>query len=238
MSNVPPPPPPPPPGAMPPPPPAYGAGGSSSYSIGDAFSYGWNKFRQYLGPILILVLLVAVAVAVGQGISLLVQSNSGGFGGVVLSLIVSLAVTILSFALQYGIVRASLAITRGEEPTVANAWDMAQFGPYIVATILQSLLIFVGLILCVIPGIVLAFLTIFTPYFVIDQNMAPVDAIKASINLVTKNAGTLILFILLAFVVYFLGALVCLIGLLVSIPVVLIATAYTYRKMTNQSVAA
>jgi uncharacterized membrane protein len=38
--------------------------------------------------------------------------------------------------------------------------------------------------------------------------------------------------------VYFIGAILCGIGLIVAAPVVLIATAYTYKKFTNQAVAA
>ena len=37
---------------------------------------------------------------------------------------------------------------------------------------------------------------------------------------------------------YIVGAILCGIGLLVAAPVVLIATAYTYKKFTNQAVAA
>ncbi len=115
---------------------------------------------------------------------------------------------------------------------------MELFGPFLVAAILQGLITFVGYLLCIIPGIIAAFLLWFTPFFVIDRHMAPTDALSASFNLVKSHAGVLVLFGIVSVVVYFAGAIVCLVGLLVSIPVVLIATAYMYKRMAGEPVAA
>ena len=45
----------------------------------------------------------------------------------------------------------------------------------------------------------------------------------------------LVLFTIVAVVVYFAGAIVCLVGLLVSIPVVLIATAFMYKRIGRRA---
>ena len=42
----------------------------------------------------------------------------------------------------------------------------------------------------------------------------------------------------MAWLVYLLGAIVCFVGLLVSIPVAMVATAYMYRRIQDESVAA
>jgi uncharacterized membrane protein len=143
----------------------------------------------------------------------------------------------VGFALEYGIVRASLAVVDGREPTFGEAWNMERFGPFIVAAILRGILVFVGLLLCIIPGLIIWFLTIFTPFYVIDKNLAPTEAIANSIALVRRHAGKLILFCLVAWLVYLLGAIVCFFGLLVSIPVAVVATAYMYRRIQDESVA-
>ena len=41
---------------------------------------------------------------------------------------------------------------------------------------------FVGLILCIIPGIVVIFLTSYTLYFVIDRNLSAVDAHQGQLH--------------------------------------------------------
>src|SRR4051794_1064315 len=197
MTDIPPPPPPPPPGGIEPP-----------ADIGAAFSYGWRKFTQYAGPVILITLVAFVGIAVFQVISFVAQrSGSGGFGSFFLALVFGGLAALLGFVLQYGMVRAALAITEGREPTFAEAWNMERFGPFVVAAILQGLITFVGYLLCIIPGIVAAFLLFFTPFFVIDANMAPTDALAASFNLVKSHAGVLVLFGIVAVIVYFAGAI-------------------------------
>ena len=110
--------------------------------------------------------------------------------------------------------------------------------PRTLAAILVGVATFVGLLLCFVPGLVVMFFTWFTLYFVVDKNMPALEAIKASVSFVNKNMGTLIGFFLAALVAYFVGALLCGIGLLVAIPVVIIAQAYTYRTLQGEEVAA
>ena len=75
---TPPPPPPPPPappappaGALPPPPPAASGPAdltSGPWTLGNAFSYGWAKFQQYLGAILVALLILFVGAAILFGL--------------------------------------------------------------------------------------------------------------------------------------------------------------------------
>jgi hypothetical protein len=226
---------------LPPPPPVPGPGpyGRDDVSIGDAFSYGWKKFTQYLGPIILITLAVFIGIAIFQALSFLFQrSGDFTFGRFFLSLVFGGLAAIVGFILQYGVVRAALAIVEGRTPTFSEAWNMERFGPFVVAAILQGLITFVGYLLCIIPGLIAAFFLFFTPFFVIDKRMAPVESLTASYNLVKDNAGKLLVFCIVAVLVYFAGALVCLVGLLVSIPVVLIATAYMFKRTQGEPVAA
>ena len=58
------------------------------------------------------------------------------------------------------------------------------------------------------------FLLVFTFWFVIDKHLAPVDALKASYQLVTANLSTTVLFYLLELAIFFAGAILCGVGLL------------------------
>ena len=82
------------------------------------------------------------------------------------------------------------------------------------------------------------FLTSFTLHFIIDKDMGAIDAIKASISFVMANIGTLIVLLPGLIAAYIVGALLCGVGLLVAIPVVVIATAYAYRTLQGEQVAA
>ena len=223
---------------IPPPPPISPSGMQPPADIGAAFSYAWRKFKEYLGPIILITLAVFVGIAVFQALSFFVQrGSSGGVGGFFLALLFSGLGAIVGFVLEYGVVRASLAVVDGRPVTFAEAWNMDRFGPFLVAAILRGLIVFVGLLLCVIPGLIASFLLIFTPFFVIDKQLSPTGSLAASYNLVKSKAGLLVLFSIVAVVIYFAGAIACFVGLLVSIPVVLIATAFMYKRTDGQPVA-
>ena len=96
---------------------------------------------------------------------------------------------------------------------------------------------FLGTLLCYIPGIIAAFLLDWTMFYVVDQDMAPVDAVKASVKFVTDHLGDTIVFYLLGIVVLIVGAILCLVGLLVAVPVILIGAAYTFRRLNGEQVA-
>lgn len=205
------------------------------FSIGNAFNYGWTKFQANVGQIVLAVLAVFAVVLVMVLLMFVVSLADLGFFGFILTMLV-LAVGIAAmFVAQVGIVRASLAITHGRPFTVQTIFDMSNVGQ-----VLLMALIFAGvsLVTCGLGGIVVGFFGQFALYFIVDKNMGAIDAIKASFTLVNNNLATMIIFYLAAYAAYVVGAFLCGIGLLVAIPVVLIATAYTYRTLQGEQVAA
>jgi uncharacterized membrane protein len=109
---------------------------------------------------------------------------------------------------------------------------------YLVALFLYGLLAAVGFALCILPGIVVLYLGFLTPWFVLDQGMDPVDALKASYRTTTSSGWGLIFFALITWLIYVAGAIVCLVGLLVTVPLALLMVTYTFRRLTGGLVAA
>lgn len=165
-------------------------------------------------------------------------ATSGGFfaGAMIVSLLFSAISWAVQLVIQAGIIKASLDLTRGRKIDLGSAFNGINWGQVIVASLLIGVGTFVGLILCILPGIVWIFMTWYTLYFVIDRDMSAVDAIKASIGLVKDNIGPLLLFFLAAIAAYIVGACLCGVGLLAAIPVVVIAQAYTFRTLTGDTV--
>lgn len=205
-----------------------GGGGVGTLDTGAALSYGWSKFVQYIGQIIIIVVVIfAVQVAfqvVGQVL------GRDGFISFVLWFAVLAVGIFVGFVLQAGLVRAALAVTRGETPEPSMLFDTKNLGPYIVAAILVSLLSFVGLLLCCIGYLVVLFVTFFWQYFILDADQQPVDAIKSSYEITTKNVGSVLLFIIVVVVLNFATC-----GL--AIGVTALATAHAYKSLTGQPIA-
>jgi hypothetical protein len=232
----PPPPPPPPsyggPGGTPPPPPPAPPGPGGAYSATTAWSYGWNKFTGNLGSILIAIL-VLVAVQLVITVLSYVVSDS-----IIIRWIFNLASWVISMIIGAGIVRGALDITEGKELDPKTLLSPHKLGEVVVASLVIGIATFIGLILCVIPGLVVAFFTSFTLYFLMDrQELGAIDAIKASYEFTKSHAGEVIIWFLLSIATYFVGFLICGVGLIAAIPVILIGTAYTYKTLTNRPVA-
>ncbi|MEO6470052.1 MAG: hypothetical protein ABIP21_13220 [Acidimicrobiia bacterium] len=238
------------------------AGGNQPAEAGAAIKYGWEKFKQHWQVILTALIVGFVAVAILSAIGFAIQrgmTSTGDCsvrvsnGGVLQSsgcespgFFTSLAATgvfqVLYYLgttiLQLFVIRATLMIVRGEKLEASRVMSFDNFGPYILTALLVAVMTFVGLILCIIPGLAVMFFTMFWGYFVVDKNMSPVEAITASFNLVKNNVGAVIIFLLLSWVVTFVGFIACLIGLIVAIPVVTIATGYMYKRLQGEPVAA
>ena len=213
--------------------------------VGPAFRYGWEKFKENLGAIALSALVFLVIQAVGAALqySLTGSANDSSDGRVAFTfngtaLLAQFLFTVVSWIAQLGIIRAALAIVDGRRPEPADLFSVDRFGAYVIASVLLAIGTMIGFVLCVIPGLIFAFLTFFTPYFVLDKRMAPMEAISASISLVRQHLGGFFVFALACFGAFVLGALACLVGLLVAAPVVQIATAYNFRKTTEGPVAA
>ena len=238
-------------------------GGNQPADATSAIKYGWEKFQQNWQVILMALIVGFVAIVVLGGIGFLIQRSltsvddctvrisngvirsSGGCGsspGFFTTLFASALFQFLfylgSTILQYFIIRATLIIVRGEKLEASSVMSFDSFGPYFVTAILVGILTFVGFVLCILPGIAVAFFTMFWGYFVVDKNMSPVDAIKASFELVKDNIGAVIVFLILGWLVTLAGFIACIVGLVVAMPVVTIATGYMYKRLQGEPVAA
>lgn len=254
MSQV----PPPPPYGSPTPPP-YGAP-QPAWDLGATVSWAWAKFQQNLAMIagaLILIVGVIIIEFVGLAIvggittskSVVCNTDTTTFGchteggtpfvvSIILSMLVVFAVVVFAQIASAGLIRGSLGVTQGRAFEVSDVFNFAQIGPILVTSLLVGVAVFVGSILCYIPGVIAGFLLSYSLYFVIDKDMAPMDAVKASYQLTTKNLGSTVVWYIVGALIAIAGAIACGVGILATIPITLLGTAYTYKKLTGQEVVA
>jgi uncharacterized membrane protein len=152
-------------------------------------------------------------------------------------LVFSLLSALVSLLIQAAVVRGALGITKGERIELNTFLSTENLGQIVLAAILLAIGTAIGLILCIIPGLLVIFFSQFTYHFIIDKGLPAFDAIKASFDLVSKNFGDVIVLFLASILAFIVGAILCGVGLIVAIPVTIIATAYAYRFLTGQTVA-
>ncbi|MBY4278620.1 hypothetical protein HQO53_05705, partial [Rhodococcus fascians] len=251
---------PPPPGNYPPPPGNYGNYGNQNYGqtplgpnpgrldVGAALSYGFDKFKANTGPwlgITAIVWAVSVAVfivtfastltaavaAADRGESTAVAATSGAF------LVVTTIATFVSYFVNAAYVRGALDETAGpQKPTFGRFFQLTNVPQiavlaliWTVASVVLSFVPFLGTVLLIVIG----FLANFALTFLIDRNQSAIESIKSSIDLTVKNFGPVLLLLLALAAINFIGIVLCGLGLLVTLPVSVIATNYAYRVLTG-----
>lgn len=176
----------------PPPPPSEGyPGGGSSLTVGEALSRGWDAFVKRWVDFLIIAVIVGVVGGVFSWLLLRDDVNVWRWG---LYAFISLVLGVLASLWQ---TKVSLAAVDGDERPFGTLVSeaMTKFGSYLGWVIVAGLIIFVGLILCILPGIVAAFFLMFVPFVAIEMRRQG-NPIADSFNAVKEQAGNLILLFL------------------------------------------
>jgi hypothetical protein len=243
-------PPPPPQGSYPPPPPGGyqpPIGGGDAYSPTDAIGYGWRKFTQNVGPLILGALIVVVAAIVLAIVAEKIAPSptyfdSDGFhlpvGDTVASLIAQTIAGTIGYIFTAMLARGALDVVEGQSFDIGRAFGKLDIGTVLITGLMVSALTLVGYILCYLPGIVFSIFAFFTIYFVVDKAQQPVEALKSSFSLVGGNFGNAFLTGLLAGLVLIVGVIALCVGILAAIPVVTIAAAYAYKRFLGEPVAA
>jgi hypothetical protein len=260
----PPPPPPPPPGegGYPPPPPppagygeAYGQPPAPRLSVGSALGYGWAALKNNLAPLLILALVVIGVQVLLSVIGSLLDAGTSGDSAIVagtfgvLRFVFSLVAWVIGFVVAIGLIRAALAVLDGRTPTVSLLTEGQGLVTYILAAILFSIGVFFGLLACIIPGLILAFIWQFYGYAIVDggPSVSATGALGRSLAVVKTAVGELLVLwlafvgigfvIVLVAVIPFIGWIIAALAAVVFYPVAALAIAYAWRTLSGGTVA-
>ncbi|HSX57697.1 MAG TPA: hypothetical protein VLE47_00300 [Candidatus Saccharimonadales bacterium] len=211
----------------------------SKFSPTAAISFGWNSFTKNVG-FLILVTLIPLGFSLVSFtlialIDYLVGKSLAGF----VNILLVPAFYYFSFVIALGTIKAILNLLDKGQGDLSDLLiytkNFMMLLNYLFASILAGLIILGGFILFIIPGIYFSIrLSQFT-YFLIDKNLGPVDAIKASWEATKASMLNLMVFGFLSFLVILAGAILFGIGLLVAAPIVTVATVYVYRQLAGAS---
>ncbi len=221
---------------------AYGQpmGAPGTWDIGGVLGAGWEAFKKNW---VVFVFAPFVGFVVAYLPMFLMMFIGGLIGNGVVSAILSL-VGLLAFMglfsfVYVGMIRMFLKGVRGETPSFGDIFSGGnRVVPMFVAVLLMSLIVGIGYCLLFVPGIILALGLNMTFFYVVDQNMGAVDALKASWAATDGQKLNLFLFGLVSFLVILAGELACGVGVLVAAPVVTLAHAMIYLRLSGKTAAA
>lgn len=228
-------------GGWPPPPPPAGPGPTQPFSAADAIGYGWKKFAANPVPWLLGALAAIVVSAGFSGVNVSMDvgasdADSLALGFSLIDFIVNVAATIVSYLITAVLYRGALDEAEGRRFSFGDTFSRLPLGSVILTSLLIGIGVTIGLVLCVLPGIVFAFFSFFALLFVVDREESPVQAISSSFSLVGANLGNALLLALLCGLILVVGLCLCFVGLFVAVPVTTIATAYGYLRFQDRPV--
>ncbi len=123
---------------------------------------------------------------------------------------------------------------RGKE---ANIGDIAKGFNFFVAAVLANILVWVfigfGFLFCIIPAFIIGALYIFTPAFIADKNLDFWEAMEASRKVAKEHLFEMIVFTIILGIINIAGLLVCVVGLIFTIPLTKAAIAIAYDDLVG-----
>jgi len=177
-------------------------------------SASWDVFKNNAGILLGATVVVYALMAAGSIVYI---------GGI-----------ILAGPLMVGLYKIALEGARGEAMDFSDVFSgFKKFLPSFLAYLLITVFSGIGMIFCIIPGILISIMYMPTFLFIVDQNLDFWDAMEASRKMVMNNFGAWILLMVVVCLMNIVGMLVCCVGMLVTAPMSMVMICMAYDLEMN-----
>jgi hypothetical protein len=210
-------------------------------SVGAAFHYGWTRYKAnpwtWIGFVIIAAIIQGVLNALFGNRSTFRVDTFAQSLWTINWIIGSIVTVVIGYLINAAFVRGALHEVDGQRPTFGSFFRFTNVGNVILASLIVGALTAIGLILFVIPGLIVAFLSWWTLQFVIDREESAMDGLRSSFRAISSQAGPIFLLALAIIGINILGAIPFGLGLLITIPLSTVASTYAYRVVTGQAVA-
>lgn len=196
---------------------------SKGFSCGEMIKRGWLLTKEHIGFFIPYLLVFFVVWVIGNVVSVRAE---GGF-----SILVWLLFFLIDCWLAVGFIKACLRAAAGEKPSFGDLVPLLKHAfPLIVVAILYQLLVTLGMILLIIPGVYWAIKYYFALWAVVDNGMGIKEAFSESAKITDGIKWDLGGLYFLLMIIALLGMLALGVGLLVAMPVGGIALALVYTR--------
>ncbi len=180
----------------------------ASPEIGTCITAGINGLKKNTATHIVTVLLVAIV------------------GGVSFS--------ILTGPLLIGYMRMIKVEDEGGTPEIADVFKgFDDFVPALLAVLVSSIIVSIGFLLCVIPGLLIMALAPTAAYLVAVGEKDGINAIKRAFGAIKANMLSSIVCTLVLGIVGGIGSIACGIGAVVTMPIAFIGMYHMAKQMTD-----
>lgn len=208
----------------------------------DVIGEAWQLLKPNMGVWIPTFLIYAVIIGVVSGITSTMAGAgarapqpgenpfAGGGGNPVVLVVGNLLQFVVNTFLTGGLYRMAINQVRGRAVSIGDMFNAGDVLPALLgASILTALATFVGFLLCIIPGLLIAGGLMFTIPLVVDQRLGALEAMSTSWNTLKSQVFMAFLFLFVVGIVASLGLLLCFVGVLITAPIGILSIALLYR---------
>jgi uncharacterized membrane protein len=137
---------------------------------------------------------------------------------------------VIGGAVYVGINRAILGMLAGRPPTVGMMFEgFDRFGEAFLSTLIVGLLVGLGTLFCIVPGVILLLMWMFVNLIIAETPLDFWEAMKASADLTAGYRWPLFGLFLANLLVVIAGFLACCVGIFLAEPIAFTSLALAYR---------
>ena len=182
-----------------------------------SYSTGWKVMGNYFMELLVIGIIYSIL----SGPMSVIQIGDGGFEWYMVPLILfgMLYGIFVAGPISYGADWVFLKAVRGERVEIKDMFSVFQ-GNYwnaVVANVVVAVIVGMGFVMLIVPGIIFACRLAFVPYLVVDKQMDVMEALRVSWNMTRGYGGQIFLMGLMAFFIAIGGLLLLIVGIFISI---------------------
>jgi uncharacterized membrane protein len=202
--------------------------------IQEALRFGWETLRNnavFFLKLFVVLIFLSILPAIAFG-------KIGELGGTAMVIPMQFLNLVWQSVIGMGFLKICLKLHDSQPVEIPDLWScLPRILDYVVVKIAVMFIVAAGLILLIIPGIIWALQFYLSSYLVIDKEAGVITALKGSSAITRGAKWELGLFATALLGLNFAGAILLGIGLMITIPLSVLATVYVYRKLLAQTEA-
>lgn len=209
------------------------AGSAPRFTIGEAIGEGWEAFKANFAPMALYAVLV-------WAVSALVNLVFGNPEGGVRSLIAFVISFVVNQIITIGWLRIALDAIDGRRasPERIRA-SMSVLVPFMVAALVFSFAVTIGLVLLIIPGIIVAIVLGFYGWILVDgKETDAMAALRRSAEITRGERLHLFGLGLMLLLLNIVGLMALIIGIIVTSAISILALGHVYRRLEQTAMGA
>jgi uncharacterized membrane protein len=194
--------------------------------------FGWDTFKKRPGFLIGMTLVIVILSTIVSNLGGDIEHAQGV--ALVFSLIALFVGLVVQVFIKMGAIRIALKVNDDVAAAqLSDLWAPDMFWHYLLASLAVGIMVAIGFVLLIVPGVYLALRFLFVPYLVVDRRLGVSAALKESSRMTDGRKWRLLGLVLVLVLLNIVGALLLVVGLLVTIPVTMIGLAHAYRTLEH-----